>query len=111
MPLYYNASDCLIVASAYEGSPNVVKEALACNCPVVSSKVGDVEERLRDVYPSMVVGRNPQELGIALAEVLALNTRSNGRENITELSLERVTRRLIQLYNEVLEKETVPDKS
>ncbi len=111
MPLYYNASDCLIVASAYEGSPNVVKEALACNCPVVSSKAGDAEERLRGVYPSRIVGRNTQELGKALAEVLELGKRSNGRENVTELSLEHITRRLIQVYNEVLEKEIVQGRS
>ena len=41
---YYNSVDCLILTSFHEGSPNVIKEAMACNLPIVSTKVGDVEE-------------------------------------------------------------------
>src|SRR5262249_24902590 len=42
MPLYLNAADCLAFASLAEGSPNIVKEALACNLPIISVDVGDV---------------------------------------------------------------------
>lgn len=101
MPLYYNAADCLLVASISEGSPNVVKEAMACNVPVVSTRVGDVEERLRKVYPSIITDRDPKKLGIALVNVLRLNTRSNGREMVGDVSIEVTTKRLIQAYSEV----------
>jgi hypothetical protein len=46
VPLWLNASDALLLTSAHEGSPTIVKEALACGVPVVSVRVGDVEERI-----------------------------------------------------------------
>ena len=52
---YYNAADVLLLTSYHEGSNNSIKEALACNLPVVSVDVGDARERLQEVSPSAVV--------------------------------------------------------
>lgn len=49
IPYYINAGDVLILTSTHEGSPTVVKEALACKVPVVSFNVGDVEERIKEI--------------------------------------------------------------
>jgi teichuronic acid biosynthesis glycosyltransferase TuaC len=101
MPLYYRAADVLLCTSVNEGSPNVVKEALACNLPVVSVRVGDVEERLAGVEPSMLVARDADEIGRALAGVLLTKRRSNGREHVTSVALDEVARRVIAVYKAV----------
>jgi len=98
MVLYYRAADVLICTSQREGSPNVVKEALACNLPVVSTPVGDVPLRLTGVHPSVVVESDPVAIGEALAEVLLTRSRSNGREYIRALSLDRVAQQVTGVY-------------
>jgi glycosyltransferase involved in cell wall biosynthesis len=98
MPLFYNAADCLLVASDYEGSPMVVKEALACNLPIVSVDVGDVVERLAGVTPSAIAARNPAALGNALVEIVSLGCRSNGREMMRDLSEEAVAGKIVSIY-------------
>lgn len=103
MPVYYRAADVLLCTSITEGSPNVVKEALACNLPVVSTPVGDVSERLIGVHPSCVVSRNPEEFGEALAEILLARQRSNGRERIVHLALDLEGGRVLGVYQSVLQ--------
>lgn len=43
---YYNSAELHLLTSDFEGSPNSVKESLACNTPVVSTNVGNVSEML-----------------------------------------------------------------
>ena len=102
MPFYLNAADCLLMTSDREGSPNMVKEAIACNLPVVSVDVGDVKERLANVRPSRIVGRDPVEIGRALADVLQRPERSNGYEVIQDVSSENVAERVMAVYREAV---------
>lgn len=104
MPLFYQAADVALCCSIAEGSPNMVKEALACNLPVISTPVGDVPERLDGVFPSCVVSRDPNELGDAIVNILRTRQRSNGRERVIHLSLERVASQILALYQSVLGK-------
>ena len=76
------AADCLVLASESEGSPNVVKESMATNLPVVSVPVGDVAERLADVTPSCIVDRNPAALAKGIIQILSLHRRSDGSRQI-----------------------------
>ena len=98
MPLYLNAADCLVLASFREGSPNIIKEALACNLPIVSVDVGDVPERLRGVHPSRIVAREPYQIGCALAEILNLGQRSNGREAVQDCSETKIAAIIATAY-------------
>jgi hypothetical protein len=102
IPFYLNAADCLLMTSDREGSPNMVKEAIACNLPVVSVDVGDVKERLANVRPSRIVGRDPVEIGRALADVLQRPERSNGYEVIQDVSSEHVAERVMAVYREAV---------
>ncbi|AGB39112.1 glycosyltransferase [Natronococcus occultus] len=94
---YLNAADALLLTSDSEGSPNSVKEALACNVPVVSVPVGDVPERLGGVDPS-VVARTDRALVAGLVDVLERGERSNGREAAREVSIERTADRMLAVY-------------
>lgn len=99
IPLMLCAADCLLVTSDYEGSPTIVKEAMACNLPVVSVVVGDVADQLRDVEPSRLAPRDAEALGRALADMTAAPRRSNGRDKIRATLLEsQVTARLMACY-------------
>lgn len=102
MPLYYQASDVLLCTSISEGSPNVVKEALACNLPVVSTPVGDVPDRILGVSPSCIATRDVKEFGEAVVNILLTRQRSNGRERIIHLGLDQVTSRILTVYQSVL---------
>lgn len=98
MPELMAAADCLLLTSAIEGSPNVVKEAAACGLPVVTTDVGDVREVLRSVEPSWICPPDPSILGTALTECLRAGCRSNGWEQTGWLDQRQIGRRLIELY-------------
>jgi len=100
--LYMNACDALVLTSMWEGSPNVIKEAMACNLPVVAVDVGDVREVVGSCPGCHVTGREPQAIAQALEQVLASGTRTPGRSLIPHLRLEVVAERVIDVYRRVL---------
>lgn len=103
MPVYLNASDALLMTSIHEGSPNMVKEALACNLPVVSTNVGDVKERLNGIEGCFVCDSNSAELlADSLIEVLSEPKKINGRESVQDLSEELGINKLISVYEQTL---------
>ena len=99
MPLYMNACDALLLTSVHEGSPNVVKEALACDLPVVSTDVGDVGERIKNVDGCMLSEcDSPQSLCAALAVVLDRHRRISGRGAVGDLNESLLARKVIAVY-------------
>jgi len=103
--LMYNC-DALLMTSKSEGSPQVIKEAMACGCPIVSVDVGDVAERTSGVEGcSVVPSRKPADIAQALQEVLQFTGRTNGRQRILDMGLsnEQVAERLIEIYKSIKE--------
>lgn len=101
MPHYMNAADCLLLTSDFEGSPTVIKEALACGLPIVSVDVGDVRERLEGVSPSKIVGRDPVEIARALESVLGSGVRSNGPAIVADLSDKKIAWKIRSVYERI----------
>lgn len=103
---YYNAADCLILTSFHEGSPNVIKEAMACNCPIVSTDVGDVRRVFGNTKGCLIGSFDPidfaQKIKIAL-DFATKKGRTLGRKRILELGLdsETIARKIISVYQKI----------
>lgn len=100
------AVDAFLMTSFTEGSPQVVKEAMACGCPIVSVDVGDVAERIEGLEGCYIAERNPKDIASKLHQALSLNLRTKGRERIIELGLtnDLVAKRLVEIYEDILKK-------
>jgi teichuronic acid biosynthesis glycosyltransferase TuaC len=97
VPVYMNAADAQVLTSEREGSPTSVKEALACNLPVIALDVGDVRKRLAGIDRS-TVATSDVELVDGLVETLEGSGRSNGRDAVREVSQEVTIDRVIDVY-------------
>ncbi|AGB38767.1 glycosyltransferase family 4 protein [Natronococcus occultus] len=97
MNLYYSAADVLLLPSLREGSPNTVKEAMACNLPVVSTNVGDVQERVGPVRNSFAC-KGDEEMKERVQQVVVSGERSNGRKFVEEVSLDTMGDRILSIY-------------
>ena len=102
LPLYMNAADCLLLTSDFEGSPDIVKEALACNLPIVSVDAGDVKERTSGVKNTVIVARDPEAIATETARMLKLNERSNGRDKMSALDSGKIRDAVIGVYRDIL---------
>jgi glycosyltransferase involved in cell wall biosynthesis len=103
MPCLMSACDALVFTSMQEGSPNVVKEALACDLPVISVPVGDVAERLGGIAGcELCANERPETIAGALERVLRRRERVAGRDAIRHLDEALLTQRLIELYRSVI---------
>lgn len=99
------AADAFLMTSFTEGSPQVIKEALACGCPIVSVDVGDVQERVEGVGGCYVATtREPKDLAVLLQKAFDFQGKTTGREKIIADGLDnsQVADKLMSLYNIVV---------
>jgi teichuronic acid biosynthesis glycosyltransferase TuaC len=96
--LWLNAADAIVLTSAHEGSPVVVKEALACDVPVVSVDVGDVRERIDGVEGCSIAEPTPEDLARNLRRTLEFDGPIGGRSRVADASLELTAERVRDIY-------------
>jgi hypothetical protein len=103
--LYMSACDVLIFPSYQEGSPNIVKQAMACNLPIVSTDVGDVRQVIGSTKDCYVCKPTVPEFAARISEILIHRRRTDGRERIRHLESSSVAQKVIEVYEEVLRKQ------
>ena len=97
----------LLLTSIREGSPQVIKEAMACGCPVVSVDVGDVAERVKGLSGCFVVSSyEPEKIAEALHKAVISKEKTEGRAKLLAdgLDNEQIAQRLINIYEQVSNK-------
>ncbi len=102
VPLYMNASEAVLMTSSFEASPVTIREALACNVPVVCTDVGDARVVTQDIVGCHIVKDDPVRIAEALLVTLSSPRRVESRERMRLYSLETVAQTLIGLYTRVI---------
>lgn len=107
MNLFYNASDVVVLTSHHEGSPNVIKEAMACCRPIVSTEVGDIKWLFGNIPGHYVAAKDAKNLSAKIDEALTFSIdhfSTLGRQRLIDLQLDQlsVAAKLIEIYNRVL---------
>ena len=98
-----HAVDAALMTSHSEGSPQFIKEVMACGCPLVSVDVGDVKEITAGVDGCYLVSRDPKQIAEKLQLAIDFKERTQGRQRIMELGLsnELVAKKLIEIYVQI----------
>lgn len=103
---YIQLSDCLILTSFHEGSPNIVKESMACNTPVVSVNCGDVKSIMNSYNRGFVTTYSSTKIANHILTIFKNNftDKPNGQTNLKLQNLDEtsVALKIINLYNKVL---------
>jgi teichuronic acid biosynthesis glycosyltransferase TuaC len=102
VPKYMSACDVLVLVSDAEGSPMVIKEAMACNLPIVSVPAGDVPEVIGDTEGCYLCSQDPQDVSDKLELALQRGERTDGRRKIERMELGAIGRKIISIYEELI---------
>ena len=102
LPYFFNSADLLLLTSFSEGSPNVIKEAMACNCPIVATDVGDIREVVKGTQGCFLTGFDPVDVAEKIKLAMAFKVRTNGREKIRHLDNRFIAQKIINVYRSVL---------
>lgn len=100
---HYCAADLLLVTSFHEGSSNTVKEAMACNCPVAATDVGDIRQIVAGTEGCYITTYDPENVAAAIMGALTFGRRTNGRTSVMHLDSEAIAIQIAEIYKELVE--------
>ena len=102
-PFFYNASEIVVLTSFHEGSPNVIKEAMSCNIPIVSTDVGDVKQLIANTDGCYITSYDPKDIAAKIELALNYNKKTTGRLDIEHLEESNIAKKIINIYSLVLD--------
>ena len=103
--LLANAANCLLMTSHREGSPVIIKEAMACGTPIVSVDVGDVKEVLNGVNGCFLARYDADDIASKIKHTLSFKGKTNGPQCIIEknLSNDIQAKNILKIYQAVID--------
>jgi teichuronic acid biosynthesis glycosyltransferase TuaC len=105
--MHYNAADILLLTSSFEGSPNVIKEAMACGCPIVATRVGDVESILNNTPGCYIAEFESQDVAEKIKLAILFNGRTQGRYQLENYRSDLIAKKIEKVYLSVYKKHEV----
>lgn len=102
LPYFFNSADMLLLTSFSEGSPNVIKEAMACNCPIVSTNVGDITEVIFETKGCFITNFNAEDVAQKIIKAIKFGKRTNGMKAIRELNSDLISDKIYNLYTNII---------
>jgi glycosyltransferase involved in cell wall biosynthesis len=97
--LLMNSVDSVLMTSFREGSPQFIKEAMACNTPIVTTKVGDVSYIIKNTKGCYIADTDPVDVQLKIQQVLKFEKRTTGRKDIKHLDNKVIADKIIRVYN------------
>jgi teichuronic acid biosynthesis glycosyltransferase TuaC len=99
--LLVNAVDCLILTSLREGSPQIIKEAMACNVPIVSTNVGDVKNVIGKTDGCYISSYDPKDVANNINKALKFGQKTDGRDIVGHLDNKIIAEKLLSIYKQI----------
>ena len=101
--LLLNACNLLLITSLAEASPQIVKEAMACNCPIVATDVGDIAEINKDTNGCYLCEFNPIDVADKIKAAIEFGKSTNGRDKILTFANDIIAKQLKDVYQKVIQ--------
>lgn len=96
--LLLNAVDVLLLTSPYEGSPQIIKEAMACNCPIVTTDAGDVKKIIGLTKNCYICSPDPAEMAERIKSLIKTPSRTDGRGMISSYDNKAIAMKIFNIY-------------